>query len=130
MWRRRRRWRCCACELVDNAVNLPGLTPGALMTLRPWLDLAEKLGQLLAATIDDPAVSLELGFHGTAPGVTPPLVGSAALGGFLSTAIPDQVTLINARLLAERGHRRQRALLARARRCAAGDRTARDGERR
>ena len=89
-------------ELVDNAVNLPGLTPGALTTLRPWLDLAEKLGQLLAATIDDPAVSLELGFHGTAPGVTPPLVGSAALGGFLSTAIPDQVTLINARLLAER----------------------------
>jgi D-3-phosphoglycerate dehydrogenase len=57
---------------------------------------------LLSATIDDPAVSLELGFHGSAPGVTPALVGSAALAGFLHSAIPDQVTLINARLLAER----------------------------
>ena len=89
-------------ELVDNAVNMPGLTPGALATLRPWLDLADKLGQLLAATIDDPAVSLELGFHGAAPGVTPAIVGSAALAGFLHTAIPEQVTLINARVLAER----------------------------
>jgi D-3-phosphoglycerate dehydrogenase / 2-oxoglutarate reductase len=89
-------------ELVDNAVNLPGITPGALASQRPWLDLADKLGQLLAATIDDPAVSLELGFLGSAPGVSPALVGSAALAGFLHTAIPDQVTLINARLLAER----------------------------
>lgn len=89
-------------ELVDNAVNMPGLAPGALAGQRPWLDLADKLGQLLAATIDDPAVSLELGFHGSAPGVSPALVGSAALAGFLHTAIPDHVTLINARLLAER----------------------------
>jgi D-3-phosphoglycerate dehydrogenase len=89
-------------ELVDNAVNLPGVAPGALASQRPWLDLADKLGQLLAATIDDPAVSLELGFYGSAPGVSPALVGSAALSGFLHSAIPDQVTLINARLLAER----------------------------
>ncbi len=89
-------------ELVDNAVNLPGLAPGALSAMRPWLDLADRLGQLLAATIDGPAGAIELGFVGSATGIAPTLVGSAALGGFLRTAIPEQVTLINARLLAAR----------------------------
>src|SRR3954447_5430282 len=41
-------------ELVDNAVNLPGLAPGALAALRPWLDLADRLGQLLAGTVEEP----------------------------------------------------------------------------
>lgn len=89
-------------ELVDNAVNLPGLAPGALAILRPWLDLAERLGHLLAATIDGPAAALELGFTGAMDGTNPALVGSAALAGFMRSAIPDQVTLINARLLAAR----------------------------
>jgi len=91
-----------AGELVDNAVNLPGLAPGALATLRPWLDLADRLGQLLAETVDGPATAIELGFSGSATGVNPTLVGAAALAGFLRTAIPEQVTLVNARLLAGR----------------------------
>lgn len=89
-------------ELVDNAVNLPGLAPGALAALKPWLDLADRLGQLLAATIDEPAEALELGFNGALAGLNPTIIGSAALAGFLSSAIPEQVTLINARLLAAR----------------------------
>ncbi len=89
-------------ELVDNAVNLPGLAPGALAALKPWLDLADRLGQLLAATIDGPAVTLELGFTGAMAGINPTIVGSAALAGFLRAAIPEQATLINARLLAAR----------------------------
>lgn len=89
-------------ELVDNAVNLPGLAPGALAVLRPWLDLAERLGQLLAETIDGPARAIELCFCGTTTGVNPTLVGAAALAGFLRTAIPEQVTMVNARLLAGR----------------------------
>ena len=91
-----------AGELVDNAVNLPGLAPGALATLRPWLDLAERIGQLLAETVDGPATAIELGFSGAAAGVNPTLVGAAALAGFLRSAIPEQVTLVNARLLAGR----------------------------
>jgi D-3-phosphoglycerate dehydrogenase len=91
-----------AGELVDNAVNLPGLAPGALATLRPWLDLAERIGQLLAETVDGPATAIELGFSGSAAGVNPTLVGAAALAGFLRNAIPEQVTLVNARLLAGR----------------------------
>ncbi|MGN6361800.1 MAG: phosphoglycerate dehydrogenase, partial [Thermomicrobiales bacterium] len=31
-------------ELVENAVNLPGLAPGALAVLQPWLLLADQLG--------------------------------------------------------------------------------------
>ena len=91
-----------AGELVDNAVNLPGLAPGALATMRPWLDLAERIGQLLAETVDGPATAIELGFSGAAAGVNPTLVGAAALAGFLRAAIPEQVTLVNARLLAGR----------------------------
>lgn len=89
-------------ELVENAVNLPGLAPGALAALRPWLDLAGQLGQILAATLDGPAREIELGFDGDSSALNPALLGAAALRGFLAAAIPDQVTLINARLLAER----------------------------
>ncbi len=89
-------------ELVENAVNLPGLAPGALAALRPWLDLAGRLGRLLAATLDGPTRGVEVGFLGTTVGSNPALLGAAALRGFLATSIPEQVTLINARLLAER----------------------------
>ena len=89
-------------ELVDNAVNLPGLAPGALTALKPWLGLADRLGQLLSATIDGPAEAIELGFKGALAGINPTIIGSAALAGFLTSAIPEQVTLINARLLAAR----------------------------
>ncbi len=87
-------------ELVDNAVNLPGLAPGTLATLKPWLDLAGQLGQLLSAAIDGPAATLELGFTGDLAGINPTIIGSAALAGFLRSAIPEQVTLINARQMA------------------------------
>ena len=89
-------------ELVENAVNLPGLAPGALAALHPWLELAGRLGRLVAATLDGPPDALELGFLGDAGGINPQLVGAAALRGFLAASIPEQVTLINARLLAER----------------------------
>jgi D-3-phosphoglycerate dehydrogenase len=78
--------------------DLPGLAPGALAALKPWLDLAERLGQLLAATIDGRPMTLELGFTGAMAGINPTIVGSAALAGFLRAAIPEQATLINARL--------------------------------
>src|SRR5919202_795293 len=89
-------------ELVENAVNLPGLTPGALAALRPWLDLADQLGRLVAHTLDGPATGLEVGFLGAVPGGDPNLIIAAAIRGFLRSAIPEQVTFINARLLAER----------------------------
>ncbi len=89
-------------ELVENAVNLPGLAPGALAALRPWLDLAGQLGQLLAATLDGPARELEIGFQGDSAAINPALVGAGAVRGFLAAAVGEQVTLINARLLAER----------------------------
>jgi D-3-phosphoglycerate dehydrogenase len=89
-------------ELVENAVNLPSLAPGALAALRPWLDLAGQLGRLVAATLDGPAAGLEIGFLGEFGGGNPGLLAAAAVRGFLLSAIPEQVTLINARLLAER----------------------------
>lgn len=89
-------------EVVENAVNLPGLAPGMLAGLRPWLSLAGHMGRLLAATLDGPAITLDLTYRGEVAGVEPRLIGAAALAGFLRAAIPEQVTLVNARLLATR----------------------------
>ena len=89
-------------ELVENAVNLPTLPPGALAALRPWLDLADQLGRLVAHTLDGAATGLEVGFLGAVPGGDPNLITAAAIRGFLRSSIPEQVTFVNARLLAER----------------------------
>ncbi|HET8632097.1 MAG TPA: phosphoglycerate dehydrogenase [Thermomicrobiales bacterium] len=89
-------------ELVPNAVNLPAVAPGELAALRPWLDLAGQLGRLIAGTLDGPPAALEIGFLGDFAAGDPKLIGAAALRGFLLPSIPEQVTLINSRLLAER----------------------------
>ena len=87
-----------------SAVNIPGLTPDVMDRLRPHLQLAETLGQLLSQLAGGQISEMEVRLQGefaTLP-AQPLVVG--ALKGVLSTALGDSINYVNASLEAkERG---------------------------
>ncbi|MFK8185118.1 MAG: phosphoglycerate dehydrogenase [Phormidesmis sp.] len=89
-----------------SAVNIPGLRPDMLEKLRPYLNLAETLGnfvgQLAGGRIEELTIKLqgELAENDTKPIVI------AALKGLLSNALQERVNYVNASIEAkERGIR-------------------------
>ena len=89
-----------------SAVNIPGLRPDMLEKLRPYLNLAETLGnfvgQLAGGRIEELKITLqgELAQNDTKPIVI------AALKGLLSNALQERVNYVNASIEAkERGIR-------------------------
>jgi D-3-phosphoglycerate dehydrogenase len=95
-------------ELVDNAVNLPAVRAAgaygetSLQETRAYVDLAQRLGRLLASLIERPAERLEIEHRGEPRGRNVDLISLAAIRGFLSLAAPENLTLVNARLVAQR----------------------------
>ena len=87
-----------------SAVNIPGLNAEVMEQLKPHLQLAETLGQLLSQLAGGPISELEVRLQGDfAAHPAQPLV-VAALKGLLSTALGDSINYVNASLEAkERG---------------------------
>ncbi|MDJ1177412.1 phosphoglycerate dehydrogenase [Roseofilum sp. BLCC_M91] len=89
-----------------SAVNIPGLHPDALEQLRPYLQLAETLGNLVSQLVGDRVESLNIHLQGElANNQSQPIV-IAALKGLLSRALRERVNYVNASIEAqERGIR-------------------------
>ncbi|MBW4491260.1 MAG: phosphoglycerate dehydrogenase [Trichocoleus desertorum ATA4-8-CV12] len=89
-----------------SAVNIPGLRPEVLEKLRPYLQLAETLGNLVAQLAGGRVESLNIRLQGEiASSDTQPIV-IAALKGLLSHALQERVNYVNASIEAkERGIR-------------------------
>lgn len=87
-----------------SAVNIPGLRPDVLEKLRPYLQLAETLGNLVGQLSGGRIESLNLRLQGDlASNDTQPVV-VAALKGLLSHALQERVNYVNATIEAkERG---------------------------
>ncbi len=87
-----------------SAVNIPGLNAEVMEQLKPHLQLAETLGQLLSQLAGGQISELEVRLQGEfATHPAQPLV-IAALKGLLSTALGDSINYVNAGLEAkERG---------------------------
>jgi D-3-phosphoglycerate dehydrogenase len=87
-----------------SAVNIPGLNAEVMEQLKPHLQLAETLGQLLSQLAGGQISELEVRLQGEfASHPAQPLV-IAALKGLLSTALGDSINYVNAGLEAkERG---------------------------
>ena len=87
-----------------SAVNIPGLNAEVMEQLKPHLQLAETLGQLLSQLAGGQISELEVRLQGEfASHPAQPLV-IAALKGLLSTALGDSMNYVNAGLEAkERG---------------------------
>ncbi len=89
-----------------SAVNIPGLYPDVLEKLKPYLRLAETLGNLVGQLAGGRVESLNVRLQGElATGDSKPLV-IAALKGLLSQALRERVNYVNAAIEAkERGIR-------------------------
>jgi len=83
---------------VRNAVNMPSLSAEVYAQVKPYLDLAERLGSLAGQLADGPFRRLEVCFRGDAVGLPRAPVVAAALVGLLRT-VPggSVVNYVNAR---------------------------------
>ncbi len=89
-------------ELVPNAVNLPGLSREALAELKPYLNLAEKLGRLATALSDGPVERIEIVCQGQVQPNHAKLIGMNALQGLLQGVSNEPINLVNVRYVAQR----------------------------
>ena len=89
-----------------SAVNIPGLTPSVMEKLRPHLQLAETLGNLVGQLAGGRIERLTVGLQGElATNDSQPLV-VASTKGLLSQALRERVNYVNASIEAkERGIR-------------------------
>lgn len=89
-----------------SAVNIPGLRPDVLEKLRPYLKLAETLGNFVGQLAGGRIEELQVKLQGElAQDDTKPIV-IAALKGLLSNALQERVNYVNASIEAkERGIR-------------------------
>ena len=87
-----------------SAVNIPGLSPDVMEKLRPYLRLAETLGNLVGQLAGDRVAEFNVRLQGElADSSSQPLV-VAAIKGLLSKALRERVNYVNAAIEAkERG---------------------------
>ncbi len=88
-------------DFVPFAVNIDAAEVAG--TMRPFLPLAEQLGCLFAALVDELPAEIEVVFEGEIGGVDNRLATLSAIKGMLSVETDEPVSFVNARsLLAER----------------------------
>ncbi|MGQ9533062.1 MAG: phosphoglycerate dehydrogenase [Desulfotomaculales bacterium] len=91
-------------EVVRNAVNIPAIDPATLARLRPYLELAEKLGRFQAQILTGRTQKVEVVYSGEIAREDVTLVTTAVLKGLLDPILQAKVNFVNAPLVAkERG---------------------------
>jgi len=89
-----------------SAVNIPGLYPDILEKMRPYLELAEVLGNLVGQLVGGRVESLTVTLQGELADTQAQPIVVASLKGLLSPALQERVNYVNATLEArERGIR-------------------------
>ena len=86
---------------IRNALNLPRIPSEVMDELAPWMELARRLGRLLAGTLEEPCGQLEIGFQGRLSGMNTAPITRSLLAGFLQPALDVPVNMVNAPTLAE-----------------------------
>lgn len=88
-----------AGELVPDAVNVAG---GIIdETVRPGIPLAEKLGQVASGLAKEPIVSIDVSVHGEITEHDVSVYKLSALKGVFQNLVSENVSYVNAPLLAE-----------------------------
>lgn len=92
--------------IIVNAVNVPSISADLLATLRPYINLAERLGSFQAQLYGKGLKEVRLEYAGTVTNNPTEPLTNAALKGILAPMIGPEVNYINAPHLAkERGIR-------------------------
>ena len=86
--------------VLRNAVNLPALSAEQYRRLRPYLELAERLGSLVAQATPSRnsggAGHVRIRYSGEPAELGPRVVRNAVLAGMLNTVLDEKVNLVNA----------------------------------
>ncbi len=89
---------------VANAVNMAAVNPAELAEVRPYVDLARRLGLLQAQLAQGAVRKASLSYRGELAGQKTRLLTAAFTAGLLEYRLSEGVNLVNAELLArERG---------------------------
>ncbi len=89
---------------IRQSVNMSPLDPKVLADLRGFLDVAYRLGMLLAQVDNDPPMSCKLSYSGEVADKDTRLLSAAFSAGLLEHALDTDVNIVNAEvLLRERG---------------------------
>ena len=83
-------------EPVSTAVNMAPVSPSVMRVIRPYLDLAERLGCTARALADGAITGIEAEYHGNITSVDTQLVTTAVLKGLLNPVLQYNVNYVNA----------------------------------
>jgi len=90
--------------VLRNAVNLPTLSAEQYRRLRPYLELAERLGSLVAQVAPSRSGRVRISYAGEPAELGTSVLRNAVLQGLLNTVVEEKVNLVNAgAVAAERG---------------------------
>lgn len=79
-----------------NAVNLPALSPEQYRALRPYIELAERLGNFAAHVASGTPSVLRLSYRGRLAESNTHVLRSAGLAGVLNRSLAQRANLVNA----------------------------------
>jgi len=85
---------------MRNAVNLPSLSGEQFRRIRPWIQLAEKLGAFLAQIARGPVEAASFTLAGEPAELGASVLRNAALAGLLNHALAEKVNVVNASQIA------------------------------
>ncbi len=91
-------------RVVRNAINMPSVDPEMLKEIKPYLDLAEKLGKLAGQFSQGRTTELSIEYSGEVADYTVSPISTALIKGLLEPILGEDVNYINASFIAkERG---------------------------
>ena len=82
--------------VIRNAVNLPALSPDQYRRVRPYLELAERLGSLVSQAAESRPARIRIRYAGEVAEVGTHLLRSAVLAGVLNAVLDEKVNVVNA----------------------------------
>ena len=82
--------------IIRNAVNLPALSADQYRRVRPYLELAERLGSLVTQAADSRPGRIRIRYAGEVADVGTHLLRSAVLAGVLNAVLDEKVNVVNA----------------------------------
>lgn len=86
--------------VIRNAVNFPSVSTEEFNRLRPFVDLAERLGTFIAQMNDHRPHTVGIRFYGDLAAARSDMIVSGVLLGLLRPILESGVTLVNAREIA------------------------------
>ncbi len=89
---------------IRNAVNFPSIPADQAKKLKPYTELAERMGSFASQIFEGPVEEINIEFRGEAADVNEEPVKISLLKGFLATILEETVNFVNAPFIAkERG---------------------------